>query len=410
MMSPKKLFRRRLLGELKFQFSVWKSAIDWTVALYIILPALAFAIYQYLLWWQNPPFWLNLLPADLLFAMAFFFAWSGTMRVFLREEDQLFLLYKKQWLKQIIKYGLIYSFALDLLFSMFFILLLAPFILLYYKFSLLQLTAFFLLTFLSKVFLGLAKQLLTLRFSGWRQFIVLKGSLILGTLLFAASLSKMLENFMICIVTILILFITGGILSSKRINYQGAFLADVDREQNERLKYVDLLLSLAGINMKKPRKQRKRPWLFPNSGLIFKERNAVNGLAELAIKLTLRNRRHLLQYLQFVLFCIFFQIMGIPDSLRWLMWLVFAFAFIGFAGLLWKENLASEFMELFYLSLEDQQFALRKFLFIMTLPGLLLISITTGLLAFSWLGALLIIPVSISLVFYLCRIMAFYLI
>ncbi|TEB14697.1 Bacterial ABC transporter protein EcsB [Pelotomaculum sp. FP] len=409
MMSPKKLFFRRLSSELKFQFSVWKTIIDWTVALYIVIPAIALGINQYLLWWQDPPYWLNLLPVGLLFAIFFFFAWSGKIRIFLREGDQLFLLYEKQWLKQIIKYGLIYSFSLNFLLSMFFVLFLAPFILQHYQFSQIQLISLFFITFLSKVFLGLTKQLLTLRFYGWRQFVVVRGLMVLGSLLFATFVPNILNDSIIYMITILILFIAIGMLSIKRLNYKGSFFVDVAREQSEKLKYVSFLLGFSGVNIKKPRKQRKRPWLFSRSNLIFKKRNAVNGLAELCIKSTLRNGRSLSQYLQFVLICILF-IMGIPCNLKWLIWLVFAFVFINFVGLYWKESLASEFIELFYWNHEDKHLALRKFLFIMTLPGFLLISITAGFQVFSWLGALLILPVSIGLVFYLCRIVAFYLV
>ena len=44
MMSPGKLFAKRLFAELKFQFSIWRTTIDWTVALYIVLPAIALGI------------------------------------------------------------------------------------------------------------------------------------------------------------------------------------------------------------------------------------------------------------------------------------------------------------------------------------------------------------------------------
>lgn len=407
MMSPSKLFSKRLSAELKFQFSIWRTTIDWTVALYIVLPAIALGINQYLLWWKNTPRWLNVLPPDLLFAICFLFAWSGSIRIFLQEADQLFLLNQKYWLKKIMKYGLIYSSFLYFILSVFFFLFLAPFILQHYQFSPIQIFILFSITFLSKVFLGLIKQLLSIRFHGWRQFVSIRGMMVLGSLLFITVIPKILNNPIMFLATILLLFIAIGMLSMKRLKYKGSFFVDVAREQSEKLKYINFLLGFSGVNIKKPHKQRKRPWLFPRSNIIFKKRNAVNGLVELCLKSTLRNKQRLWNYLQFVFICLLI-VLSVSGSIKWLIWLVLAFILVNFVGLYWKESLASEFIQLFYWKHKDKHLALRKFLFIMTFPGFLLISLMAGFQTFSWMGALLILPVCIGVVFYICRIVAFY--
>lgn len=409
MMSPGKLFAKRLFAELKFQFSIWRTTIDWTVALYIVLPAIALGINQYLLWWESPPRWLNLLPVEVLFASCFLFAWSGTIRLFLQEADQLFLLNQKLWLKIIMKYGLIYSFSAAFLLGVFFFALLAPFVLQHYQFSQIQMFILFSITFLTKVFLGLAKQLLSLLLYGWQQFVVIRGMLVLGSLLFVILIPPILNNFIMFLAAVLLLFIATGMLSIKRLNYKGSFFADVAREQSEKIKYVSFLLALSGVNIKQPKKQRKRPWLFRSSGIIFKKRNAVNGLVELCIKSTVRNTTRLGQYLLFLCLCGLI-ILSFEGSMRWLIWLALAFIFVNFVGLYWQESLASEFMQLFPWQPEEKHLALRKFLFSMTLPGFLSISLMAGFQAYSCLGALLIVPVCIVVVFYSCRIVAFYLV
>jgi ABC-2 type transport system permease protein len=372
-----------------------------------MITAIALGIEQYLAWWKNPPHWLNLLPASLLFAACFLFAWAGTTWIFLQEGDQLFLFNQKHWLKKIMWYGLIYSFARDLLLSLFFVLLLAPFLLVHYQFLLIQLIVLFSLTFLTKILLGLAKQLLTLRFQGWRQFLAVRGILLVGSLLFITLVPSILNNLTMYVISILFFFIASGTLSVQRLNYRGSFYIDVAREQSERLKYVNFLLGFTGVNVKKPKKQRKSPWLFPHSNLIFKKRNAVNGLAELCIKVTLRNGRRLVEYMQFV-FIYLLIILAIPGSLKGLIWLVLAFVFVNFVGLYWKECLASEFIQQFSWHSEDKHLALRKFLFIMTLPGFLLTGFIGAFQLISWLGAFFILPLGIALVFYICRIVAFY--
>lgn len=46
MITPAKLFKKRIVSDWKFQYKVWRMAIDWTVALYIVIPAIILGIYQ----------------------------------------------------------------------------------------------------------------------------------------------------------------------------------------------------------------------------------------------------------------------------------------------------------------------------------------------------------------------------
>lgn len=406
-MTPSKLFFKRLTVDWKYKYSVWKTTIDWTVALYIVLPALVLGIDRYLQWWKISPLWLNLLPKEFFFIICYLFAWSSSLRIFWEEGDQIFLLNQKKWLQQIMKYGLMYSFSLYFLFSILFFGLLAPFLLQYYQFSYPNFVSLFLITFILKIFFGLVKQLLTLRYYGWRQFVFFKGILVLSSILFISVISNVLSNSIVSSVTLLFLLIVLSRLMVIRLNFTRNFLADVAREQSQRLKYVSLLLGFSGTAIKKPKKQRIYPWLFRHSNLIFQERTPINGLVELGIKATLRNRQGIWQYIQFVMICLLV-VLSISGSLKWLIWLGLAFVMVNFSGLYWKEIMASEFVRLFQWKPDDQALALRKFLFLMTLPGFMLISIIMGFQTFSWLGAFEIVPISIILVFYTCRIVSFH--
>ncbi|MDX9871285.1 MAG: ABC transporter permease [Clostridia bacterium] len=409
MRTPGQLFVKRLSTEWKYTYGVWRTTIDWTVVLYIVLPALVLGISQYLSWWENPPFWLNTLSANLLFAACFLFTWSGTIRIFLEEADQLFLLKQKQWRKTLVRYGLFYSFFLYLIFTALFFFVLAPFILGYYQFSPMQMILLFVITFLTKVLLGLSRQIVSLHFYGWRRFIVVKGLLVLGSIVFLALIPPALHHPVISLLLILILVVAVSALSTKRLNYQGDFSVDMAREREEKFKHANLLLSFSGANIRKPRKQRTRPWLFHRSDIIFRKRNAVNGLLEAGIKAMLRNYRRLGQYFLLIFLCALIM-MTLQGSIKWLVWPALAFFLVNFTGLCWQESMNSEFIKLFSWKTEEKYLALRKFLFMITLPGFLLISLPAGFQAFSWPGAVLIFPISAGLVFYICKIVAFYLV
>lgn len=402
-MSPNKLFIRRLTTDWKYKYGVWKTTVDWTVALYIVIPALILGIDQYLQWWKVPLFWVNQVPINILLVVCYLFAWAGSPRIFLEEGDQLFLLNRTKWLKQIIKQGLIYSFLLNSLFSMFFFVLLAPLLMKHYQISSAYFACLFFITLFLKIFLGLAKQLLNLRYYGWKEFIVVKGLLITGSFVFIRIIPYSLNNYIVAIITMLVLIMFSLILTLIRINFLSHFLADVAREQKQRLKYVSFLLIISGINVKKPKKQRIRPLLFYKSNLIFKKRTPVNGIVEMCIKATLRNNKSVKEYLQLVFVCTLV-VFSLPSILKWLIWLVLAFVWVNFVSLYWREIISSETGRIFQWKWKDKIVAFRKFIFLMTIPGFLLISLIVGFQTFSWIGVPLIIPISIIMVFYACRI------
>lgn len=110
MITVSRLFFRRVIADWKYQYQVWKSAVDWIVALYIVIPFSAGFMYYYLTWWRAVPGWLEYIPLNTLSAIIVVFAWSGTISIFVEGADQLFLLQRKVWISRIIKYSLVYAF------------------------------------------------------------------------------------------------------------------------------------------------------------------------------------------------------------------------------------------------------------------------------------------------------------
>ena len=54
-MSSWKLFRDRYIRDRKYQYRVIRSIADWTIIIYLIIPALLFIIFQYRSWWMELP-------------------------------------------------------------------------------------------------------------------------------------------------------------------------------------------------------------------------------------------------------------------------------------------------------------------------------------------------------------------
>jgi len=90
MITPTKIFYKRVISEWKFQYSVWRMAIDWTVALYIVIPAIIFGVCQYIELWQTQLPWLSNLPLQLFIGVIFLFTWEGTVRFLSKRQTNYF--------------------------------------------------------------------------------------------------------------------------------------------------------------------------------------------------------------------------------------------------------------------------------------------------------------------------------
>lgn len=111
-MNGRSLFFRRWLDFYRYQFKVLHAVIDWTVALYIVLPALAFVIYQYVEWTNGNGLlyeWSERVEWRWLYAVGILIVCTGSIHTFLLEADQVFLLQKKAIIRQMKQYALVYS-------------------------------------------------------------------------------------------------------------------------------------------------------------------------------------------------------------------------------------------------------------------------------------------------------------
>ena len=262
MITVTRLFLRRIVSDWKYQYQALRAAVDWTVALYIVIPCLAISLDFYFSWWRAVPRWLFYIPLNALLGIILVFIWSGTVRIFLEEADQLFLLQRKVWISRIIKYSLGYSVVLNLLATSLLLLILAPFLLLRYGFSPVEIIwlTFFIVKF--KTCAGIVKQLVELRFNGWTKSII-------RTILFLMTSVYLRESVVFLLSQSYLFYLSGLILLVAliwflyiRMNLQGAFFEDIFREKNAKLRLVKYMLQAAGTYEKKPRFSRKRPLLF----------------------------------------------------------------------------------------------------------------------------------------------------
>src|SRR5665648_75460 len=398
MMTVPKLFWQRLASDWKYQYEAWRTVVDWVVALYIVIPGLGLFIYEYLGWWREMPSLLIYANLNAFLGIVFLFTWLGTTRIFLEEADQLFLLQKKAWIRQLIKLSLGYTIGFNMIISSLFFLILAPF-LVHYGVSPREIVWMTLFTIGFKTCMGLAKQFVELRYMSWIQYLVRTVLMVMAGVYWRQSVYYLISDSTLFYLSLIVL---SGVLVGllfRRVTLRGTFFLDVVREKNARLRLIKLLLQKMGTYEKKPMFTWKRPLFFRSSNLLFKKRTPVNGLVEMFLKAESRNGKDVTAYFR-MLGMGFVAIIIFPSAYGWLLWVAFSLVITAFIGLLWRAAMNNPFVCLFPWLSETKVPAARKSIFLMALPGQLFLGLVVVIRTQAWLGGLVMMPIAILIGYY----------
>lgn len=115
-MTGRALFFQRMFHYWRYQWKVFRTIIDWTVALYIVLPAAAFVVYQYAEWLNGKGLLdgaAGVLGWDWLYVFSVLLLCTGFIHTFLLEADHVFLVHAKHLMQQLKRYALLYSMFLS---------------------------------------------------------------------------------------------------------------------------------------------------------------------------------------------------------------------------------------------------------------------------------------------------------
>lgn len=290
MLTPERVARKRIKEDAGFQYRAWKMAVDWVVALYIVIPALLILGYQYVQWWQEAPVWLEPVPYSVFRIYLFVAAISGTIRYYVDEADQLFMVQRQGWFRRLTGVGMTFSLVTKALILAAMGVILYPLMHKGYGVGAVEAVLLFAITYLVKVYIMLGKQVLELRVTGWRGTLVRIVLMpVAGALFSLMTLAPERSSLAAAAIATALLVPLFWLLPA-RLRARGTFYQDVQRERQERMKLAGMLMSAGGFPApRKTKRKRKRPFLFPASRKLFKRRTQENILAESLIKGMLRN-------------------------------------------------------------------------------------------------------------------------
>lgn len=384
-MTVKQLFSLRVKNGWHYHYKAVRTAIDWTVFVYIVIPILAIALYHYFELVQGKSEWVALIPIELTWLALLLVSWTGMIRVFLERGDMLFIRQHLIWYKGLLKHGIWYSVKGNTLFILFIFAILAPLWFLYYSVSLDQIIVSFLFSFLFRLFIQFLRQLLALYFQTWK-LVIMTIILFFFTLFLFGSF--IMNNLFIQILIICFLTLSFLLLYKKRLSMPWAFYEDCLREEEQRLKVTNFLVGMAGYKVEKQFFKRKKPIIFfPNSMHIFKGRTHDNILTEMFIKFFFRSKTRVALFLKLVgLFS--FALTKAPLAMKWLLLIVCSYFIIHYVTTTWKELYGHNFFKLYPFSKPDTCInAIKRGILFITLPISFLFGLVAGVSVFSLVWA-----------------------
>ncbi|PWA09744.1 hypothetical protein DCC39_12320 [Pueribacillus theae] len=335
-MSGRQLFRKRLIQEWKFQWGVLRSVFDWTIILYMAIPAMILIPFLYADVWKNIHlYWSEEFPFSILLLLVLLLSTRGNFRTYVREADLLYVIQRKKLFYQLKLHSFLFSvFQLVAGVALIFIVIL-PIVIRIYQFSPMEVLLLFLEICAFRLLFLTLKKIMNRALYKWIFFPL--------TFIVTARVILYTDSVILGVLSIVIIFIIVMFHLTKIIKTNRLFYKEIEIEHAERIRYIKLILNFSMEVEKEITDQRKKPVvLFRKSRRIFKKRNSENGLLELLIKAFLRNKSHLILYCQFVIVTMY-AITVSPVVLKWIVFLCSCFAVNDWLKALYTKMLDNSF-------------------------------------------------------------------
>jgi ABC-2 type transport system permease protein len=290
--TPVRLLLSRIARFWREQLRIWKTAFDWTVMLYLVVPGLWILGGLWLEMLREPPAWLLALPPGLALAVFAILMVAGRLRTFLEEADVLALLQRRRWVRTLKTGGAAYTLAAQAVATALLFTVLLPWLRLHDAFGADGLAMWAVFTLACRSLAAAARRLAASLLRGWRRWTanVLLSCALIACYAGAVSASDGSAAFLGAGAAAAFALWAGAVRALVRM--RGGYEADLQAELRARTASAALLLAVAAIE-EKPAPLMKRPMLFPRSGRILRASDPGAMLAEMRIKAFLRQPRQL---------------------------------------------------------------------------------------------------------------------
>ncbi|WP_090689112.1 ABC transporter permease [Bacillus sp. 166amftsu] len=340
----KQQFYKRLRYEWQRKWKSIRSVTDWTVALYIIIPAVIFSgIYYRSLWTreltvEEPAYFL-------IGLFVFFFAtYSRGMRSFFEQADSLFLIQHPVHMQKLIKCGMIYTCIRISIMNSIVTLIMLPILVKSMGASLLQVVLFWLSFTVFRCMLSLLVRCIDVR--GGKRWVLWIVKIIVFFMSFICLGSGVFLGFKHPVYAVLFIIALIGIsliLIKQKMNYQRFFFKEVEKEKEESMRWTREIMHFSGQTTKPS--NNSRPWLFPRSKHILGKKSD-SRIIESFIKEYFRSGTSLSFYIKIILM----SATSIKVTPWWIALIIIVFSCVAIArysGDQWNEFAKKMFLQLY---------------------------------------------------------------
>ncbi|MBA4537723.1 ABC transporter permease [Bacillus aquiflavi] len=300
-MSSKQLFLKRLFAEWKFQYGVFRTVLDWTVIVYLVIPAIVIFTFIYRSWWFETPEWLTYTQLSALFLVGYLIVWVGHFRTYILDADIVFLIKHQQLFIGVKKIAFVYSLIFHALGIGVLTVIFLPFFIRHFQLSNVQIFLYFLLfTSLKWLLMTLKRLLIRIERRFLKQVINTLLFIIFAFVLAGLYVAWVNEDVLVCFLAATTFIVTSGFIYIPTLAKLSEFNLDLMVEKLERIKYIGFILQFSYGVEKTKVMTRTKPLLFRRSQRIFKKRTPESGLIELFIKVFIRNPLYLFSYFKII--------------------------------------------------------------------------------------------------------------
>ncbi|OJE38754.1 ABC transporter permease [Bacillus tropicus] len=341
----KKQFYKRLRHELGRKWKSIRSITDWTVALYIIIPALIFmGIYYRSLWMEELAigetvyFGLGLLTFYMI-------TYARGVRSFFEQADSLFLISYPAHMEKLIQYGMTYTFIRIAIANVVVVVAMLPVLIKSIGVTKVQVVLFWLFFTVFRFMLSLLTRFIHVRVGKrWLLWVIKNVIFSISLSFFGMSLFFIYKDpfySILCIGLTVFLII---VLIKEKLNYKNSFFKEVEKEKEESMRWTSGIMQVGG-HVAKPSSSNKKPWMFPRSKKFLGKKTDYR-VVESFLKEFFRTSSARIFYIQIV--CI--STVSIIMSPKWIAAIILAFALFAisrYARDYWNEFTKKMFLHLY---------------------------------------------------------------
>ncbi|TCW55392.1 ABC-2 type transport system permease protein [Bacillus thuringiensis] len=397
----KQQFYKRLRHELRRKWKSIRSITDWTVALYIIIPALIFmGIYYRSLWIEELSMGETVYFGLGLFAF-YVITYSRGVRSFFEQADSLFLISYPAHMQKLIQYGMTYTFIRIAITNVIVVVAMLPVLMKSIGVTKIQVLLFWLFFTVFRFLLSLLTRFIHVRVGKrWLLWIIKNVMFSISLTFFGVSLFLIYTNpfYSILSIGLAVVLIIG--LIKEKLNYKNCFFKEVEKEKEESMRWTSGIMQVGG-HTAKPSSSNKKPWVFPRSKKFLRKKKE-SRIVESFLKEFFRTSSARIFYIQIV--CI--STVSIIMSPRWIAAIILAFALVAisrYARDYWNEFTKKMFLHLYcdegkllLLRWKADRYLLLPVLLLYGIVILshfyLLLAVIAGIIFIVWIGWIVFLP------------------